>query len=652
MKIEAKNRLLAGVPQQQPKRPKVSGIQFAAAQRLREHAASWWDSLSREHQEEYVKEHPDSKYAQQYKAAQNDQGVKKEQAPQAPGTKPAPSVESPKNAPPSLPETPSAPKSVVPPAAPGAATPAGQATPPPPAVPAAPGAAAPVVPAAQPVKPVGALTQRLLARLGAKLQSMPPKEQEFYTSGGTEANSPARSKLGGFVKARTGEILAHLKNTGMEWKTATTSIKKMVSGQPLSAHERGAIKSVAQDIAVTIAGMALTGGLAHGLGLAVSHMSLHILRESALKAAAAGLLHADVNLIMAADDEDEEEDDTALPPDEDTENADDPTVQDPPAAAPVAPAAAPAAPMVPAIPAADPVAPVAPVAPAPVAEVPSVPGSDTDDVDTGTEDADREAAPEDTTNPDGIEDSDSPEVAPGTAPGTAPVVPTPGPIPGSLPVPAPAVDPTGMPMTPAEPLPGSQPAEDTDSSEVVPAVPAPVNDPALAPAGGQAAPEPAPVNPSAPAVPSQPVSEQPAPGTPAPVPGGGKPEPEPELEPEPTPSANIPDPAFSVGGGGSGSGALDADPAAAVPQDGQPVDPNATNLGDEGDDQFMTSLLDKYGDFVQKGDIPEDVWAQTAEQAGDKHAEDDRKIESSVRKSSGSMLALAFARQMKKAKRK
>ncbi len=99
-----------------------------------------------------------------------------------------------------------------------------------------------------------------------------------------------RHKIGGLVKKKSKGILHHLKHEAKEWHVASKSIHKILTRKPLDEHDKEALKSVATDIAViatmTIAG----GGLAHGVAALMKHVGTHFIQEAFIKSTAKGIL--------------------------------------------------------------------------------------------------------------------------------------------------------------------------------------------------------------------------------------------------------------------------------------------------------------------------------------------------------------------------
>lgn len=205
--------------------------------------ASWWDELSPESKKEYIEEHPESKYAKEALGESK------------PAAKPNPK--------------------------PNPAAKPGHTTPPP----------------AGHGHPKAKMSEGVQHAVAA----LPEHDQHFYAEGGQHADSHQRRKAAQAIKDKSKGILAHLKGQKEEWKAGFGAIKKLKNRQPLSDHDKDALKACAQDIVITLAGVAITGGLAHGVAAAVAHLGQHFFTDVVLKAAGHALVRASV---VTADDED------------------------------------------------------------------------------------------------------------------------------------------------------------------------------------------------------------------------------------------------------------------------------------------------------------------------------------------------------------
>jgi hypothetical protein len=80
-----------------------------------------------------------------------------------------------------------------------------------------------------------------------------------------------------------------------------------------------------------------------------------------------------------------------------------------------------------------------------------------------------------------------------------------------------------------------------------------------------------------------------------------------------------------------------------------PVDPNAAQeVTDTGDEVFLGQIVAKYADFIQKGNFPENVWEQVANDQVSQGELDDQKIESSVRRNRNAVFAAVVENELLK----
>ena len=253
--------------------------------------AGWWEELSVEGKKEYIAEHPDSKYAREAIGADDDAAVKdkgkdKKAADSTPKpkakdkgkdkskekTKPEPEPE-----PTSKPEKPSPSEST----------------------------GKDVVPDTDSKKdekefdhnavqkaPKSSFKDKLKSMLGKK--ALDKADEEFFASGGHKPGSEARKNIAGLVKQKSKGIVAHLKSQKDEWHHGIKAIKKMAKGESLSSHDKEALQNITKDILITVGSVTVTGGLGHGLALALGHFGVDLVKDIVLKSAAHGLVHASI----------------------------------------------------------------------------------------------------------------------------------------------------------------------------------------------------------------------------------------------------------------------------------------------------------------------------------------------------------------------
>lgn len=131
------------------------------------------------------------------------------------------------------------------------------------------------------------------------LPRMKPKEQEFWKNDGQKAGSEYRRSMGQLVKDKSKGVVTHLKGQATEWKDGCKAIHKFAKKQPLTDHDKKAMRALALDIVVTTASVAVGGGFGHGLVGLMQHYALDIVRDCTAKAVFHGVTRA--NLITAAE---------------------------------------------------------------------------------------------------------------------------------------------------------------------------------------------------------------------------------------------------------------------------------------------------------------------------------------------------------------
>ncbi len=116
-----------------------------------------------------------------------------------------------------------------------------------------------------------------------------------------KAGSPARKKIGSFLRTKSKHIFDHLKHEAKEWKTAGVALKGLAQGKPLDDHGKKAIASVAADIAVTTTTLVTVGWAAHGVLAFLHHFGSHLAQEALMKAAIRGSMHVASLRILSSD---------------------------------------------------------------------------------------------------------------------------------------------------------------------------------------------------------------------------------------------------------------------------------------------------------------------------------------------------------------
>lgn len=105
-------------------------------------------------------------------------------------------------------------------------------------------------------------------------------QKEFFKKEGHRPGSEERRNASQLIKDKAKGIVTALKGEGKEWKTAAGALRKMKKGEKLDHHDKAALKSIALHTGIVAGEMALTGGLAHGLAVAIPHLASGLLQHS------------------------------------------------------------------------------------------------------------------------------------------------------------------------------------------------------------------------------------------------------------------------------------------------------------------------------------------------------------------------------------
>lgn len=237
--------------------------------------ARWWSEMSEGAKEEYVAEHPNSKYADMHRESKKNGDLKKpdmgDSGSHEGGEHEGPTKKVPQHNPTQKPHGPGH---------------KGHAP--------APKKPSEHKPASSEHEKVG--TPDIEST--RKLLSTPE-----YAPGSTK-----RKAIGSFLKKKTSHVISHLKHDAHEWKTAGLAMKKLATGKPLEHGDKHAMGAVAADLAAVTASLLLTGGAAHGIIAFVHHFGSHLAQEALIKAAVKGAAgaaqHASLRILSSETDED------------------------------------------------------------------------------------------------------------------------------------------------------------------------------------------------------------------------------------------------------------------------------------------------------------------------------------------------------------
>ena len=192
-------------------------------------ADSWFDNLTAKQQQEYIEQHPNSKYAKNYRKKGN-----------------------------------------------GPTNPSGSRK---------------VVKDKQPKHEHVEVTP-VHKKFHKEISTLDKSDREFFKTGQDKPKSSVRTTLAKHIRTSHREIAHQIKHQVTEWKDGCKAIGKLASGKKISEHEKKALKALVIDAAVTAASVAVTGGFAHGAALAVKHTAFDVLKDVVLKSTLKSTAHA------------------------------------------------------------------------------------------------------------------------------------------------------------------------------------------------------------------------------------------------------------------------------------------------------------------------------------------------------------------------
>lgn len=131
------------------------------------------------------------------------------------------------------------------------------------------------------------------------------EQKSFFKRGGQKPGSEERRTASKFVSDKAKGIATALKAEGKEWKTAAGALRKLKSGEKLNAHDKAAFKNIAVHTGLVVSEIALTGGLAHGIVVAMPHIASGLLSHSLMVNFGKAAAYASV--VEAAEDQSDEE---------------------------------------------------------------------------------------------------------------------------------------------------------------------------------------------------------------------------------------------------------------------------------------------------------------------------------------------------------
>ena len=240
-------------------------------------ASDWWDRMPKDKKKQYIKVHPNSKYAKDFNSDDDIHGEEDKKETKKSSKKRLVKESKNKENTPTVPDDKERPKEdsgSIPPKE----SESGQH-----------GNTEKID--LDSVKAPTVKSSKISRALGKVWPRLSKPDRAFFTSG-TEANSKPRSKAAHLVKKKSCGIIAHMKNQAKEWGHATKAIHKIATRTPLTEHDKVAMKKVTKDIVVATTSICLGGGLAHGLVALIPHVGHYLIEEFFVTALAHGVIEA------------------------------------------------------------------------------------------------------------------------------------------------------------------------------------------------------------------------------------------------------------------------------------------------------------------------------------------------------------------------
>ena len=131
---------------------------------------------------------------------------------------------------------------------------------------------------------------------------------KFLTTPAVKPHSEERRSFGKMLKAKAHTAVMSLRDEVKDVGVAAYSVKKLMHGKKLSHTEKHALRATCTRLAIIVGGMALGGGLAHGLaagGLELAkHIATDFMEHGLVGTAEKTLMHGS-SRVSAADDSDD-----------------------------------------------------------------------------------------------------------------------------------------------------------------------------------------------------------------------------------------------------------------------------------------------------------------------------------------------------------
>ncbi len=117
-------------------------------------------------------------------------------------------------------------------------------------------------------------------KMSSAIKDFNEEQKAFFKKEGHRPGSEERRSASKLIKDKAKGIVTALKGESKEWKTAAGALRKMKKGEKLDHHDKAALKAIALHTGIVAGEIAVTGGLAHGIAVALPHLASGMLSHS------------------------------------------------------------------------------------------------------------------------------------------------------------------------------------------------------------------------------------------------------------------------------------------------------------------------------------------------------------------------------------
>lgn len=127
------------------------------------------------------------------------------------------------------------------------------------------------------------------------VQGFNEQQKAFFKEGGNHPESEERTQAASYLKRKAKGLVKSLKHEKKEWKLAANALRKLKAGEQLDHHDKAALKSVATHVGIVAGEMLLTGGMAHGVAVALPHLAQGLVTHSLAVSGAKSAIYSATN---------------------------------------------------------------------------------------------------------------------------------------------------------------------------------------------------------------------------------------------------------------------------------------------------------------------------------------------------------------------